>query len=127
MAVVEVPHLSDAAMANAAIAPEKGQEVVVETPRIHEEHIDALPATAASYGALVLTVRVRDWFSAVPDADASLMAGDRVAGRQKTDLHGAAQFGDLAPGEYRLEVAYRGDTKRVVNLAKNRTVTVRFW
>lgn len=130
MRVVEVSHLPDAAIADAGVAPEKGAHVEVETAHQHvtmEPH-PAHPAAAAAVPMRhVLLVRVRDWFSAVPNVEVVLTAGAIVVGRQKTDEHGIARFADLAPGEYQHETVFRGDIKKVVKLTRDRTVTVRFW
>ncbi len=130
MRVVEVSHLPDAAIADAGIAPEKGAHVEVETAHQHVE-MEPHPAHPAAAAAVpvkhTLLVRVRDWFSAVPNVEVVLSTGSTVVGRQKTDEHGVARFADLAPGEYQYETVFRGDIKKHVNLSRDRTVTVRFW
>jgi hypothetical protein len=130
MPVVEVTHLPDAASGASAPSPGKEEPITVEMAHEHvmiaNEHAHTgLPSALPD--ALILSVKVKSWFSGLPNQDVALYLGDALKGRQTTDTSGEARFGGLAPGEYRIEVVRGKTISHHVNVAKSRAVTVRFW
>lgn len=129
--VVEVTHLPEAAAGASAPSPGKEEPLTVEMAHQHvtianeHAHTGALPPSLPD--AFILSVHVRSWFSGLPNQDVALYLGDALKGRQTTDTRGEARFGGLAPGEYRVEVVRGKTLTKRVNVAKSRSVTVRFW